>query len=132
MSYTIVPRNSHLEPEFLSKSLGLAMKKTVDDPDDPRVAKEWQLYQEMLKASKDSLEKRGEDEEARLETVLGRERAKAFKNSLLDRRRSVAHLHSAVGRRRVRSQASRRDKLTNQGLQSHRRHQRVAVSETIY
>lgn len=61
------------------------MKKTADNLDDPRVAREWQLYQEMLKASKDSLERRGEDEEARLETVVGRERANAFKNcKLLD------------------------------------------------
>lgn len=77
---TIVPWDPHLETDFLSKSLGFTMKKAVDNLDDPRVAREWQLYEEMLRASKDSLDKRGEDEEARLETVVGRERAKAFKN----------------------------------------------------
>lgn len=76
----IIPWDSRLEPDFLSKSLGFAMKKAVGNLDDPRVARELQLYQEMLKASKDSLEKRGEDEEARLETVVGKERAQVFKN----------------------------------------------------
>lgn len=50
------------------------------DLDDTRVTREWELYQEMLKASKESLGKHREDEEARLDTVIGRERAKAFKS----------------------------------------------------
>lgn len=77
---TIVPWDPHLETDFLSKSLGFTVKKAVDNLDDPRMAREWQLYEEMLRASKDSLEKRGEDEEARLETVVGKERAKTFRN----------------------------------------------------
>ncbi|XP_049879343.1 uncharacterized protein LOC126376171, partial [Pectinophora gossypiella] len=108
----------------LSKSLGYSLKRsrTLEDPE---LSREYlDLYQEMLKASRESYEK-VDQEEAKLETIVGWEKANLMKRGLIDRR-SVNRMRSPVGRRRVRSQATRRERLNSQSLRSHQHHIRHA------
>ncbi|KAJ2942847.1 hypothetical protein O0L34_g15036 [Tuta absoluta] len=78
-------------------------------------------YQEMLKASREMHDK-ADEEEAKLENVVGKERAELMKMGMIDRRRSISRVNSPFGRRRVRSQRTRRERLNSQSLRSHQQH----------
>lgn len=69
----------------LSKSLGYSVKEKIDTLRDSRLSQEYmELYNDMLKASQESLEKFDEEEESKLVKIVGREKMELMKRGELD------------------------------------------------
>ncbi|KAL0818213.1 hypothetical protein ABMA28_008717 [Loxostege sticticalis] len=106
-------------------------KRTLDDI---RTHRQYQdMYQEMLRVTHESKEASDEDE-SRLRRIVGEDNFKVFQGGV-GRRRGGGQLRSAVGRRRARSQALRREKLNSQSLRSHMQHTKQAYdysSEAVH
>ncbi|XP_028172900.1 uncharacterized protein LOC114361884 [Ostrinia furnacalis] len=101
-------------------------KRTLDDVHSHRHHQD--MYQEMMRVIHESKELPDEDD-TRLRRIVGEDNFKFFQGGV-GRRRGGGQLRSAVGRRRARSQALRREKLNSQGLRSHMLHTRQAYDDS--
>ncbi|XP_022831586.1 uncharacterized protein LOC111360027 isoform X1 [Spodoptera litura] len=121
-----------MEDPPLTRSLGFAIRKRFDKTlEDARLNQEYMYrYQEMLKASQESFENFESRDERRLRRVVGDHNYQVMREAgVLDRRRNAPRFQSAIGRRRARTQALRRQKLNSQSLRSHLQHSRQTTSD---
>ncbi|XP_052752120.1 uncharacterized protein LOC113513214 isoform X2 [Galleria mellonella] len=121
---------AHTDELPLTKSLGYVMRGNLQKTlQDARLNQELtDLYQEMIRVSEES-HKPSEIEDNRLRRVIEDEQLDSLKDAMTRRRRSRSSLGTVALQRRVRSQATRRDKLNSQSLRSHVEHTRLSVSD---